>query len=198
MTVHHPDKPDAGTNLALLDMAAGHFSRVEYRSGGTLPGSLISEFAYIARDHVNRIQRERRDDNHVPERRHPGQKWLPSAADRPGQGPAEEGALLSGGNGMTSVEVGNSRENTYVSESHVTISRVCKTTDITNISRIIVWAAPRPQCLERHTRTWPRLPVLTGSSAQTSWAFLTVSCQIWILSFTRVWERTFLKFSGLS
>ncbi|KAI8268228.1 hypothetical protein K4K56_004274 [Colletotrichum sp. SAR 10_98] len=43
-------------NLALLDMAAGHFSRIEYASGGTLPGSLIAEFAKIARDYVNEIQ----------------------------------------------------------------------------------------------------------------------------------------------
>ncbi|KAJ0349890.1 hypothetical protein COL154_013436 [Colletotrichum chrysophilum] len=37
-------------------MAAGHFSRIEYASGGTLPGSLIAEFAKIARDYVNEIQ----------------------------------------------------------------------------------------------------------------------------------------------
>ncbi|KAH6688978.1 hypothetical protein F5X68DRAFT_254799 [Plectosphaerella plurivora] len=41
------------TNLALLDMAAGHFSRIEYASGGTLPGSLIAEFAHVARDYIN-------------------------------------------------------------------------------------------------------------------------------------------------
>lgn len=37
-------------------MAAGHFSRIEYLSKGSLPGSLISEFAHIARDHVSRVQ----------------------------------------------------------------------------------------------------------------------------------------------
>ncbi|KAI8167102.1 hypothetical protein K4K50_007062 [Colletotrichum sp. SAR 10_71] len=42
--------------ITLLDMAAGHFSRIEYASGGTLPGSLIAEFAKIARDYVNEIQ----------------------------------------------------------------------------------------------------------------------------------------------
>ncbi|EGY13986.1 uncharacterized protein VDAG_00668 [Verticillium dahliae VdLs.17] len=41
------------SHLALLDMAGGHFSRIEYRSQGYLPGSLISEFAHIARDYVN-------------------------------------------------------------------------------------------------------------------------------------------------
>ncbi|KAL9942639.1 hypothetical protein ACHAQF_009088 [Verticillium nonalfalfae] len=34
-------------------MAGGHFSRIEYRSQGYLPGSLISEFAHIAREYVN-------------------------------------------------------------------------------------------------------------------------------------------------
>ncbi|RNJ52781.1 hypothetical protein D7B24_002890 [Verticillium nonalfalfae] len=41
------------SHLALLDMAGGHFSRIEYRSQGYLPGSLISEFAHIAREYVN-------------------------------------------------------------------------------------------------------------------------------------------------
>ncbi|KAJ0136675.1 hypothetical protein CTA2_2137 [Colletotrichum tanaceti] len=48
--------PDTATNLALLDMAAGHFSRIEFVSGGAVPGSLIAEFAKIARDYVNEIQ----------------------------------------------------------------------------------------------------------------------------------------------
>ncbi|GJC84233.1 hypothetical protein ColLi_07071 [Colletotrichum liriopes] len=37
-------------------MVAGHFSRIEYASSGAVPGSLISEFAKIARDYVNKIQ----------------------------------------------------------------------------------------------------------------------------------------------
>ncbi|KAJ0332551.1 hypothetical protein COL922a_011320 [Colletotrichum nupharicola] len=51
-----PSTDTVENNLALLDMAAGHFSRIEYASGGTLPGSLIAEFAKIARDYVNEIQ----------------------------------------------------------------------------------------------------------------------------------------------
>lgn len=53
MIVHHPHQNETASNLALLDIAAGHFSRLEYRSGGTLPGSLISEFSHIARHYVN-------------------------------------------------------------------------------------------------------------------------------------------------
>ncbi|KAK1486735.1 hypothetical protein CCUS01_15065 [Colletotrichum cuscutae] len=56
LVIHDPRQPDTGTNLALLDMVAGHFSRIEYASGGTVPGSLIAEFAKIARDYVNEIQ----------------------------------------------------------------------------------------------------------------------------------------------
>lgn len=48
---------DTALNLALLDMAAGYFSRIEYASNSSLPGSLISEFAHIARDYINDYQR---------------------------------------------------------------------------------------------------------------------------------------------
>ena len=48
---------DTALNLALLDMGAGYFSRIEYASNSSLPGSLISEFAHIARDYVNDYQR---------------------------------------------------------------------------------------------------------------------------------------------
>ncbi|KAF6817819.1 hypothetical protein CSOJ01_02256 [Colletotrichum sojae] len=55
IVIHDPRQPDTASNLALLDMVAGHFSRIEYASGGTLPGSLIAEFAKIARDYVNSV-----------------------------------------------------------------------------------------------------------------------------------------------
>ncbi|KAK9795029.1 hypothetical protein SCARD494_05100 [Seiridium cardinale] len=51
--INNPRSPETATNLALLDIAGGHFSRIEYASGGCLPGSLIGEFAHIARDFVN-------------------------------------------------------------------------------------------------------------------------------------------------
>jgi hypothetical protein len=104
MTIHHPDRPDAATNLALLDMAAGHFSRVEYRSGSTLPGSLISEFAYIARDHVNRIQRERREDNRFPAWRHAEHKLIPQSINDDRKD-SNEGTVLPTGSDMSYLEV---------------------------------------------------------------------------------------------
>ncbi|KAJ3538985.1 hypothetical protein NM208_g5672 [Fusarium decemcellulare] len=51
--INDPKHADTRSNLALLDIAGGHFSRLEFASGGSLPGSLIAEFAYIAREYVN-------------------------------------------------------------------------------------------------------------------------------------------------
>ncbi|KAI1206259.1 uncharacterized protein F4807DRAFT_234133 [Annulohypoxylon truncatum] len=58
LVVTNPKHAGTGTNLALLDMAGGHFSRIEYASGGSLPGSLIGEFAHIAREYVNNVKNE--------------------------------------------------------------------------------------------------------------------------------------------
>ncbi|KEY71272.1 hypothetical protein S7711_02377, partial [Stachybotrys chartarum IBT 7711] len=56
IVIHDPRLPETASNLTLLDMAAGHFSRIEFASGGAVPGSLIGEFAKIARDYVHEIQ----------------------------------------------------------------------------------------------------------------------------------------------
>ncbi|KAG8354237.1 hypothetical protein FVEN_g7812 [Fusarium venenatum] len=53
--ISDPKSPDTRSNLALLDIAGGHFSRIEFASGGSLPGSLISEFTYIAREYINQL-----------------------------------------------------------------------------------------------------------------------------------------------
>ncbi|KAK3896554.1 hypothetical protein C8A05DRAFT_20490, partial [Staphylotrichum tortipilum] len=57
LVINNPRHPSTSSNLALLDMAGGHFSRIEYASGGSLPGSLIAEFAHIAREYVNDLHR---------------------------------------------------------------------------------------------------------------------------------------------
>jgi hypothetical protein len=54
--VHNPTHPETATNLALLDVAAGYFSRLEYATGGSLPSSLLSDFAHIARQFVRDVQ----------------------------------------------------------------------------------------------------------------------------------------------
>ncbi|KAE8375731.1 fungal-specific transcription factor domain-containing protein [Aspergillus bertholletiae] len=54
--VHNPTHAETQTNLAMLDIVSGHFALVEHASNGSLPGSLASELAHIARQHV-------KDDN---------------------------------------------------------------------------------------------------------------------------------------
>ncbi|KAJ3578497.1 hypothetical protein NPX13_g2073 [Xylaria arbuscula] len=51
--ISNPKHPETSINLALLDVAGGHFSKIEYASKGWLPGSLITEFSHIAREYVN-------------------------------------------------------------------------------------------------------------------------------------------------
>ncbi|KGO65939.1 Transcription factor, fungi [Penicillium italicum] len=52
LVVHNPDHPEASLSLALLDIASGHFSRLEFASNGTLPGSLVAQFAHLARQYI--------------------------------------------------------------------------------------------------------------------------------------------------
>ncbi len=50
--VHNPSHPETKSNLSLLGVAAGYFCRLEYASGGSIPSSLLSDFAHIARQFV--------------------------------------------------------------------------------------------------------------------------------------------------
>lgn len=54
VVISYPKHPDTNTNLALLDVGGGHFSRIEYASAGWLPGSLLTQFSQIAREYVSR------------------------------------------------------------------------------------------------------------------------------------------------
>ncbi|GKZ26322.1 hypothetical protein AbraIFM66951_002246 [Aspergillus brasiliensis] len=66
LVVHNANHPETGLSLALLDIAGGHFSRLEYASNGALPGSLIAEFAHIARQYVSETRKPKsmsRDSN---------------------------------------------------------------------------------------------------------------------------------------
>jgi hypothetical protein len=70
--LQNPTHPETGNNLALIDIAGGYFSRLEYASGGSLPGSLITEFAHIAREYANGVRRQpqpqgRADDPAMPQ-----------------------------------------------------------------------------------------------------------------------------------
>ncbi|KAF7594137.1 hypothetical protein BBP40_009986 [Aspergillus hancockii] len=55
IVVHNPTHPETKTNLAMLDVVSGHFALVEHASNGSLPSSLVSEFAHIARQHENNV-----------------------------------------------------------------------------------------------------------------------------------------------
>lgn len=52
LAIDYPKHPQTPLNLAMLDIGSGHFSRIEYSSGGTLPGSIAAGFAHIARRYV--------------------------------------------------------------------------------------------------------------------------------------------------
>lgn len=54
--VHNPNHRETRSNLALLDVASGYFSRLEYATEGSLPSSLLSDFAHIARQFVRDVQ----------------------------------------------------------------------------------------------------------------------------------------------
>lgn len=63
--VHNPSHPETSTNLALLDVAGGYFSRLEYATGGSLPSSILSDFAHIARQFVRDINPEEHMPNEI-------------------------------------------------------------------------------------------------------------------------------------
>ncbi|KAH8645936.1 fungal-specific transcription factor domain-containing protein [Tricladium varicosporioides] len=50
--VHNPAHPETKSNISLLGVVAGYFCRLEYASSGSLPTSLLSDFAHIARQYV--------------------------------------------------------------------------------------------------------------------------------------------------
>ncbi|KAE8153800.1 fungal-specific transcription factor domain-containing protein [Aspergillus avenaceus] len=54
--VHNPTHPETKPNLSMLDICSGHFALVEHASGGSLPCSLVSEFAHIARHYVRDVR----------------------------------------------------------------------------------------------------------------------------------------------
>ncbi|CAG8215004.1 unnamed protein product [Penicillium nalgiovense] len=66
--IHNPTHPETRNNLSLLDVAAGHFSLLDYKSGGFVPASLLTEFAHIARQYVKDF-----DSQQQRQQQHPGE-----------------------------------------------------------------------------------------------------------------------------
>ncbi|PLB50916.1 hypothetical protein P170DRAFT_406346 [Aspergillus steynii IBT 23096] len=60
--VHHPNHPETRQHLMLLDIVSGHFSLLEQRSRGTLPGGYLSYFSFIAKGYVENVERQATDD----------------------------------------------------------------------------------------------------------------------------------------
>ncbi|KAJ2895706.1 fungal-specific transcription factor domain-containing protein [Zalerion maritima] len=50
--IHNPSHPETRQNILLLDVVSGHFSRIEYASEGSLPGSVLAEFSDIAKEYI--------------------------------------------------------------------------------------------------------------------------------------------------
>lgn len=59
-TVYDPINSESKNNLFFLDMAAGYFSRLEYDSGGSVHGSIFSEFTFLARKFIHEEQNTNR------------------------------------------------------------------------------------------------------------------------------------------
>lgn len=53
--IHNPSHGETEKNLALLDHVAAYLGVLDCLSGGALPGSIISEFAGIARQYVSKV-----------------------------------------------------------------------------------------------------------------------------------------------
>ncbi|CAG8905862.1 unnamed protein product [Penicillium egyptiacum] len=64
--IHNPTHPETRNNLSLLDVVAGHFSLLDYKSGGFLPASLLTEFAHIARQYVKDFGSQQQQQQQQP------------------------------------------------------------------------------------------------------------------------------------
>ncbi|BCS29700.1 fungal specific transcription factor domain-containing protein [Aspergillus puulaauensis] len=103
LVIDNPNHSETSLNLALLDIASGHFSRIEYSSNGALPGGLISEFAHLARQYVSDI------------RHHSGKEHLGASFFSRTQGPQPQSFFCeSAGNGMQELPMLPGREETNV------------------------------------------------------------------------------------
>lgn len=65
--VHNPTHAETKSNLSLLGVAAGYFCRLEYASKGSLPSSLLSDFAAIARQYVDDLEASANAHAEVPD-----------------------------------------------------------------------------------------------------------------------------------
>ncbi|KAF4961926.1 hypothetical protein FSARC_9967 [Fusarium sarcochroum] len=64
--IYNPLHRESRTNLSLLDTAAGYFSLLDIASKQTLPGSILPEFAHIAREYFWKAQHRMEVDRNNP------------------------------------------------------------------------------------------------------------------------------------
>ncbi|KAH7165896.1 hypothetical protein EDB81DRAFT_780638 [Dactylonectria macrodidyma] len=128
--ISDPKHKDTASNLALLDIAGGHFSRIEYESDGTLPGSLIAEFAKIAREYVNDINRDKAQHQEtaqsllvgsvpvIPGNQMQGDNSIPMSAVDQTTAPVFQnfGAMDSHGNGFYSMDRNVPSQDSWIAE----------------------------------------------------------------------------------
>lgn len=81
--VHNLSHPETSTNLALLDVAGGYFSRLEYATGGSLPSSILSDFAHIARQFVRDINPDERIPSDIA-------RYTPYLSTKPYEGMSDD------------------------------------------------------------------------------------------------------------
>lgn len=104
LVIFNPKHTETRGNLALLDVAGGYFSRLEYASNGSLPSSLVSEFAYIAREYVNNIHKPDAASGQVQPQKHRRHRQPSASAAAMTLGSATPGPLVGVNNNNTTTK----------------------------------------------------------------------------------------------
>lgn len=61
--IHNPAHSETERNLALLDQVAGYLTLLDIASGGALPCSIMSQFAGIAKQYVDKVSERNHNSN---------------------------------------------------------------------------------------------------------------------------------------
>ena len=64
--IHNPTHPETRNNLVLLQAGSGYLSMIDYESKGSLPGSIVAEFAHIAEEYVQQVSKAEPSSATVP------------------------------------------------------------------------------------------------------------------------------------
>ncbi|KAF6834433.1 fungal specific transcription factor [Colletotrichum plurivorum] len=89
LVIHNPFHRESRTNLSLLDTAAGYFSLVDIASNQALPGSILPEFAQIAREFFWKAQKQK-NAAAAPSRPTESAPAAATASSEPGNLPTDE------------------------------------------------------------------------------------------------------------